>query len=315
MKIECRERRTVSRKYATSQRTIVVMALACVFMATGCHSKNKRYNLRGQVMEKAPATNEITVKHEDIPGFMPAMTMPYKVKDQSVLQALQRGDTITAEVVTVNNGTDYWLEDIRVTDESGRKTAKPAMATHRLEIGECVPDLPLLNQDGKTIHLSDFKGTALLVTFVYTRCPVPTFCPRLSSQFAKIQGDLAKTPDEYNKTHLLTVSFDPKYDTAPVLRKYGLAYLDNDPSGFSHWDFASTKATDLRKLADAFGLEYFEEDNQISHTMTIALIAKDGTVARYWSTEWTTAELEGALRQQAKVEATILGRDKLRPKP
>lgn len=86
-----------------------------------------------------------------------------------------------------------------------------------------------------------------------------------------------------------------------MLRKYGLAYLDNDPAGFSHWDFASTNPGDLRKIADAFGLEYFEEDNQIAHSMVIVLISPEGTVAKYWSTEWTTAELEDALRQQEKV--------------
>lgn len=143
----------------------------------------------------------------------------------------------------------------------------------------------------------------MLVTFIYTRCPLPTFCPRLSSQFAKIQDDLAKTPLDFAKTHLVTISFDPKYDTPPVLRKYGLAYLDNDPTGFSHWDFASTNPDDLRKIAYAFGLEYFE-NNQISHTMVIVLISPEGTVAKYWSTEWTAAELEDALRQQAQSGTT-----------
>ena len=283
---------------------LVPVVLTGVLLTTGCQSSTKRYNLRGQVLEKSIRNSEITVKHEDIPGFMPAMTMPYKVKDPAVVQELQPGDAIAAEVVTANNGKDYWLEDVRITDESGRKSAKPAAPAHRLEVGERVPDLPLINQDGKTFRFSDFKGKALLVTFVYTRCPMPTFCPRLSSQFAKIQNDLAKSPEDFAKTHLVTISFDPKYDTAPVLRKYGLAYLDNDPAGFSHWDFASTNSGDLRKIADAFGLEYFEEDNQISHTMDIVLISPEGKIMKYWATEWTTAELEDALRQQAKTVST-----------
>src|SRR5208337_4863905 len=115
---------------------------------------------------------------------------------------------------------------------------KPA-ARRVLKIGEKVPDLQLVNQDGRPFHFSDFKGKAVLVTFIYTRCPMPAFCPRLSSQFAKIHDALAKTPDDYDRTHLLTISFDPKYDTAPVLRRYGLAYLDNNAEGFSHWSFAS----------------------------------------------------------------------------
>jgi protein SCO1/2 len=286
-------------------RSIVAGAMLMgILLATSCEGHTKRYPLRGNVLAKNPATNEITVKHEDIPGFMPAMTMPYKVKDPAVVQEVQPGDAIAADVVTANNGNDYWLEDVRITDESARKATKPAVAIHRLEVGERVPDIPLINQDGKTFHFSDFKGKALLVTFVYTRCPVPTFCPRLSGQFAKIQGDLSKTPDDFAKTHLVTISFDPKYDTPPVLRKYGLAYLDDDPGGFSHWDFASTNAGDLRKLAGAFGLEYFEEDNQISHTMDIVLISPEGKIMKYWATEWTTAELEDALRQQAKTAPT-----------
>jgi protein SCO1 len=262
----------------------------------------KRYNLRGEVLGKNPATNEITVKHADIPGFMPAMTMPYKVKNSGAIQQLQAGDKITAIVVV--NGDAYWLENVRITDKSGRTTAKAAPHPHLLAVGEPVPDLPLTNQDGKTLHFRDFAGKAVLLTFIYTRCPMPSFCPRLSSQFAKIHDDLKKMPDDYRKTHLLTVSFDPKYDTAPVLRKYGLAYLDDDPSGFAHWDFASAAPGDLRQLANAFGLEYVEEDNQISHTMNVVLIAPDGTVARYWATEWTAADLENALREQAAKVAT-----------
>jgi len=260
-------------------------------------TNSKRYNLRGKVLGKNPGNNEITVKHAEIPGFMPAMTMPFKVKTARAMEELQVGDKIAAVVVV--NGDDYWLENVRITDKSGRTTARPASPPHLLAVGESVPDLPLINQDGKTIRFRDFAGKAVLLTFIYTRCPMPAFCPRLSSQFAKIHDNLKKTPDDYRKTHLLTVSFDPKYDTAPVLRKYGLAYLDNDPSGLAHWDFASAAPGDLRRLANAFGLEYIEEGNQISHTMNIVLIAPDGIVARYWSTEWTTAELENALREQA----------------
>jgi len=285
------------------QAVLAFSLLVLVVLSPACN-RTKRYPLRGLVLDKTIATSEITVKHEDIPGFMPAMTMPYKVKDSGALQELQPGDAIAAEVVTANNGNDYWLEDVRITDESARKTTKPAVAVHRLDAGEQVPDIPLTNQDGKSFRLGDLKGKALLVTFIYTRCPVPTFCPRLSGQFAKIQGDLSKTPDDFATTHLVTISFDPKYDTPPVLRKYGLAYLDDNPAGFSHWDFASTNASDLRKLADAFGLEYFEEDNQISHTMDIVLISTEGKIVKYWATEWTTAELEDALREQAKVGKT-----------
>jgi len=277
--------------------TVLVVFVALCLTIAGCQTR--RYVLRGQVLSTNPANNEITVKHEEISGFMPAMTMSYRVNDRAVVQELKPGDQIAADLVTKNNGNDYWLEDVRITAEKDRKSPAIASQPHFLAPGERVPNLRLVNQDGKTLQLSDFNGKAVLVTFIYTRCPMPNFCPRLSSQFAKIHQALAKTPEDYQRTHLLTISFDSKYDTAPVLRKYGLAYLGDDPSGFSHWDFASTTSGDLRKLAEAFGLEYFEEDNQITHTMDIVLINPDGTIAKYWATEWTASELENALRQAA----------------
>jgi len=280
-------------------RHIVTVAVFAA-LVVACKSKATRYELTGEVVQRNPATSEITVKHNEIPGFMPAMTMPYKVASPLMAAVVEPGDKIAADVITENNGKDYWLDNIRITDTSGRKVATPAPAVHALPIGSRVPDLELTNQDGKTIRLADFKGKALLVTFIYTRCPLPNFCPRLSSEFARIQDELAKTPDDYSRTHLLAITLDPKYDTPEVLRKYGLAYLDGDASRFSHWDFAATSADTLEKLAGAFGLSYQEADNQISHTMNIVLIAPDGTISKYWTTDWTRAELEDALRQAAR---------------
>jgi protein SCO1/2 len=288
------------------KRLTITGLAALLLMVVGCQSQTKQYSLRGQVLAKDQAAGQLTVMHDDIPGFMPAMTMPYKVKDPAAMQDVQPGDTIAADLISVNGAKHYWLQSVRIVDQSRRQTAKPAVK-HALKVGEAVPEIPMINQDGKQIHLGDFKGKSVLITFIYTRCPMPAFCPRLSSQFARIHEDLVKTPGDYDKTHLLTISFDPEYDTAPVLRKYGLAYLDNHAEGFAHWDFASADPSDMRKIADTFGLEYFEEDNQISHSMDIVLLTPGGTVARYWSTEWTAAELGAALRQQAKSSANARG--------
>jgi len=280
-------------------RWTIAGVMALVSILAGCQSQPKQYSLRGQVMAKDEAASELTVKHDDIPGFMAAMTMPYKVKDPQAMKDVQPGDAITAEVISANSGREYWLQSVRITSQEGRKNAKPAIR-HALSIGDQTPEIPLTNQDGKQIRFSDFKGKSVLITFIYTRCPMPAFCPRLSSQFARIHEDLAKAARDYDKTHLLTISFDAKYDTPPVLRRYGLAYLDNHAEGFSHWDFACADPADMQRIADAFGLEYFEEDKQISHTMNIVLLTPEGRVARYWSNDWSTAELEGALRQQAE---------------
>jgi protein SCO1 len=277
------------------RRIITLVAIAAV--VTACKSKT-RYELTGEVVQRNPATSEITVKHAEIPGFMPAMTMPYKVASPLMAAIVEPGDKIAADIITENNGKDYWLDNLRVTDTSGRTSPKAAPAVQALPPGSRAPDLEMTNQDGKTIRLADFKGKALLVTFIYTRCPLPTFCPRLSSEFARIHDDLAKTPEDYSRTHLLAITLDPKYDTPDVLRKYGLAYLRGDASGFSHWDFAATSIDTLDKLAGAFGLTY--QENQISHTMNIVLIAPDGTISKYWTTDWTMPELEDALRIAAR---------------
>ena len=278
--------------------TPVVLLLT---LSVGCN-RTKKYPLQGEVVAKNAATNEITVNHGDIPGFMPAMAMPYRVKDPAVVQELQPGDQIAAEVMFGKNPSDYWLEDVRITRQSPRPST-PAVVPKMVLPGERVPDAALINQDDREIHFSDFAGRALLVTFIYTRCPMPDFCPRLSSQFAQIHNELKKNPEDYAKTHLLTISFDPKYDTPLVLRKYGLAYLDGDASGFSHWDFATTNPKDLRRLAEAFGLRYEGENDQISHAMDIVLIAPNGTVAQYWSTNWTWTELMASMQNAAHVTA------------
>ncbi len=136
---------------------LIPVVLVGVLLTSGCQSKAKRYGLKGQVVDKNPATNEITVKHGDIPGFMPAMTMSYPVKDANGFQQVEPGDVIAADVVTANNGNAYWLENVRITDESGRKTVKPG-TLHRLDIGDHVPDLALVNQDGKIFPARGLQG-------------------------------------------------------------------------------------------------------------------------------------------------------------
>jgi protein SCO1 len=273
-------------------------ALACMCaVAGGCQSSPKTYPVRGQILARNDSAGQITLDNEDIPGFMPAMTMIYPVKDVQGLRQIQPGDRITAVVVVEKGGSNYWLEHITTTDRSARNLFSAPEKAHELLPNRKVPDVPFVNQDGKTLHLADFKGKAVLLTFIYTRCPFPNFCPLISSRFAQIHNILAQTPPVYQKTHLVSVSLDPGYDTAPVLRKYALPYLRDDASGFAHWDFVSTSPGDLRTLASAFGLRYFEQNKQISHSLSTILLAPDGTVKQIWpGSEWKTSEVVQALK-------------------
>jgi protein SCO1 len=290
-------------------RVSVLLGLAFVFAAVGgCKSSQKHYALRGRVLVKS--SDQLTVYQESIAG-MPAMSMPYPVKDTKALEQVQSGDQITADLVVA--GQKDWLENVVVTgggDGSGSTATDnggppPSTAIQPIEdengysmIGAQLPDIPLTNQAGKTIHFGDFKGKTVLVTFIYTRCPFPTFCPLLSSEFASIQRELVKNPELYEKTHLVSISLDPAYDTPPVLRKYGLGYLKNNPAGFAHWDFVSTKPKDLQTLAGAFGLTYFKQQNLLTHGMRTVLVKPNGTVASIWDgSEWRQPELLAAMRQ------------------
>ena len=242
------------------------MALAAACAISGsCQNSRKQYSLKGQLLARNDSTGQLTVDNDEIPGFMPAMTMIYPVKDAQGLQQVQPGDRITAVVVVENGGTNYWLEHIAITDRSGRNLFSIPKKSRALLPNQKVPDVPLVNQDGKTLHLADFKGQAVLLTFIYTRCPFPDYCPLMSSRFAEIHQSLSKNDAIYAKTHLMSVSLDPRYDTPAVLRKYGFPHLRGDASGFAHWDFVSTSPGDLHTLASAFGLQYFEQNNQISH--------------------------------------------------
>lgn len=282
------------RAMANAEALGIVISMLAIL--GGCQSTEKRYVLHGRVVGKSVATNQLSVNHDDIPGFMPAMSMPYPVKDLQGLNEVQPGDVVTADVIVAGKD-NYWLEHLVITDSSGRGSVSE-ITPHELLPGEPVPDVPLTNQDEKTLHLNQFRGKAVLVTFIYTRCPLPTFCPLISSEFAAIHKELARTPAEYNKTHLVSISLDPSYDTPPVLRQYGLAYLQGNSAGFEHWDFAATTPADLRRLATAFGLEYYKQDNQIAHSMDTVLLAPDGTVATDWpGNEWKPGEVLAAIHR------------------
>ena len=155
--------------------SVIALLVAPPLLLTACRDSPKHYSLQGRVLGKSDSARQLTVNHGDIPGFMAAMTMPYAVRDSQGFQQVQPGDLITADVV-VDGNNEYWLEDLTVKDKAGRGSVS-SLAPHALLPGERVPDIPLTNQDGKTIHLTKFRGKAVLMTFIYTRCPLPNVLP------------------------------------------------------------------------------------------------------------------------------------------
>jgi protein SCO1 len=241
----------------------------------------KRFAFKGKVMSIDKNAGTANIDNDPIAGFMDSMVMPYSFKPPSQINNLQPGDSIAADVV-VDNG-EYWLENVKVTGHSPPPADKPQASIHIPQPGEDVPDFHLINQAGKNISLRDYRGQTLLLTLIYTRCPFPDYCPRVTHQFAEIDRQLRANPARYGKTHLLSISFDPAHDTPKVLRAYGFdSAASKDPTLFHHWEFAALPQPGLPKFADYFALTYKEEGGLITHSLSTAVISPDGKILKWY---------------------------------
>lgn len=280
--------------------TLLLAALA------GCHSANpdaervaasqpsKTYPLRGKIVSTNPATGEVTIDHQAIPGFMEAMTMPYKLRDTRILGELHPGDLVTADILVSQSPDSTIYVDHFVVIGQAKADYRPPVQFHVPQPGDKVPDFRLVNEDGRPIRLSQFRGKSLLLTFIYTRCPLPDFCPRVTHNFAVVEKSLAAYPNLYANTHLLCASFDPDGDTPERLKSYGETYMGSmAPKAFSHWDFAVSTKTELNTMAQWFDVGLTREpDGTITHTLATTLIGPDGKVVRFYpGNDWTPQQV------------------------
>lgn len=259
------------------------------------------FQIRGKVVSTDAA--HVTLEGEAVPGFMDAMTMPYKLKDPIVATELHPGDRITATILADKDGSDFAnvrLDNVVIVSQA-RPDYVPAVQYHVPKTGDTVPDFKLRNQDDRMIHLGQFKGKALLLTFIYTRCPFADFCVRMSRNFAEVDKALAADPALYQQTHLLSISFDPAYDTPKVLRSYGGAYTGlYTKEKFLHWDFAAPTEKELPALTQYFDVGITGSGKTLSHSLSTVLIGKDGkVVAWYPSNEWKPADVVAQMKQAA----------------
>lgn len=283
-------------------RRLFVMTVMAVAVLGGCHrqqqasgdsavnSNYKVYKLRGKVVSTNPATGEVTLNHDAIPGFMDAMTMAYKLKDPNIVTELHPGDVLTADLlVSQSDDASVLLDQIDIVAQ-GKPDYRPAVIYHVPAPGDAVPDFKLRNQDGRSIHLDQFHGKDLLITFIYTRCPLPNFCPLVTRNFAAIDRQLAADPAVRGKTHLICVSFDPEHDTPERLKAYGEQYIGGDAKDeFASWDFAVPERPVLTEMAKYFDVGITPgPDQTITHTLSTTLIGRDGKVIKFYpGNEWT----------------------------
>lgn len=258
-----------------------------------------RHAMRGEVLGKSATTEQITVKQGVIRDFMPAMNAVYTLNDAARFRALEPGDQITGTILTPVDGGPNLLTDVAITAEPTHPLTAEEIPAHLLLMGEAVPEIPIVNQAGAPVTFAKFRDKALLLTFVDSQCKED--CPVITARFQKVNQMLEHNGRAYATSHLLTVSIDPANDTPPVLRKYGLPYLDGNAQGFAHWSFVVPTPANLKKLATAFGVIYRpSKDGDIEHTMVTALIGPDGTVQQMWNgDDWDPKDVAQAVEDAA----------------
>ncbi|MGA9564348.1 MAG: SCO family protein [Candidatus Korobacteraceae bacterium] len=282
----------MARTKKSSGAAVATTALFCVAVVlAGCAKKpaGKRYELQGRVVAVDSGSREITVAHEDIPGLMPGMTMPFQVAHDEdwIFGKIAPGDHIFATLVISDHAE---LQDISFTKTSDTESD----GTSKVRIpqpGDPVPDFTFVNQSGRRVGLSQFRGRPLLLTFIYTRCPVPDFCLLMSNNFSEVLRELQATPS-FEKAQLLSISIDPEYDRPPILREYGKRYVGKVDPDFQHWEFVTGTPQEVRSAADFFGLSYNQNQGQIVHTLRTVLIGSDGKIVRVYSgNQWKPSEV------------------------
>ena len=276
---------------------LLIAGLTILGAGCGPATDARTYELKGQVLAVKAETREILVKHEDIPGFMPAMTMPYVVNDAALLEDRAPGDLITATLVvesTLGHLTAITKTGSAPIPEDARTTIPAAAGIVLLRPGDSVPDTLLIDQDEKPIRLTDFAGSAAAITFIYTRCPLPQYCPLMDRRFAEVQSLVARDPALAGTVRLLSVSFDPTFDRAVVLKAHA-ATLGADPSV---WRFATAEEATVDRLAARFGINVIREPNgTITHNLRTAVIDRSGTVTAILDNNaWTAGDLVRELK-------------------
>lgn len=272
---------------------------ACLFFAIASVAASTAqaavYHMRGVVLELRPETNTAVIRHEAVAGLMPEMTMPFTTASTD-FEALSVNDQVEFEFV-MEAGSPSIARNFKVVGQTPPREAATGSQRKapKLEEGSVVPQVELTDQDGETVSLRGERDRHTLLTFIFTRCPVPEFCPMISGQFAQIHKRL-EADQLHDQVRLLSITIDPEYDTPEILRQYGGAY----GADFDQWTFATAEPERIDFIASAFRL--FRERNgaRLDHALCTALLSPDGTVLKIWrGNAWKVDEVVSRIRDAA----------------
>jgi protein SCO1/2 len=250
----------------------------------------RRFQLAGVVVGRE-SSSRMVIAHEAVPGLMPAMSMPFDLRGDAA--PVRDGDRITATLVVSDSAS--WLEDVKVVGRKGAGTVRQPAAT-RASPGAIVPDLPLVDQDGAPMSLRDGAGRVRIVTFIYTRCPMPDLCPLMVRHLEGVRRR-AEADGLGGRLALVGVTLDPAFDTPAVLRAYGESVL-KAPDRFGQWTLATGTARQIEDVARFFGVGYRADGGFLTHTLQTAVVSHDGRVMRVFeSNSWRPDDVYEIVRR------------------
>jgi len=267
--------------------------------AESASATNQVHTTRGLIRELAPDHHKAVIRHEAIPSYMPAMTMEFNVRNTNELNGISVGDTVTFRLTATEE--THWIDQVsKVASATNRGAeSKPQITPSQiaeLRPGDLLPDYELIAETGKAIRFSDFRGKAVAFTFIFTRCPLPDYCPRMGNNFVKTRELILANTSAPTNWQFLSISFDPDYDKPAVLSSYANFYRKDNAD---RWLFAAAPMTSLAQLAPRLDLMVNREaGGSISHNLRTVVLDPQGRIHRQFDGNlWTPAQLAEEMKQ------------------
>lgn len=281
-----------------------IVGLPLLLLLMGCHSSDSSsdkdkashaFAAQGVIEKISPDRNLVTIHHDTIPGYMIEMTMDFPVDDSDELKDLGPGDKITF-TLNVTQDRDWVSNILRIGHTNSSMTGTMTMddtGVPKLKPGDTVPDGELIAEDGRHIHLSDFRGKAVALTFFFTRCPLPNYCPLMNRNFSQTRDLLLADSTGPTNWEFLSISFDSEFDQPTNLSSYGDFYRRNNSD---RWLFAAAPPATLAEIASPLGLVIMRQDSNISHNLRTVVIDPKGRLYRQFNDNlWTPRQLADAI--------------------
>jgi protein SCO1/2 len=301
------------RPFSPFRPFLAILTLLAASVMAGCRARESasppsagasvtNYEGRGVVARLEPDGRTVVIRHEAIPGYMGAMTMPFLARDPKIIAGIKAGNLVAFRLaVTADDG---WIESIRILQTNAPPEERPASPVAReiepLAEGGLLPEYRFTNELGRAVSLSDYRGGVAAFTFLFTRCPYPLFCPKMSSNFQEAEQLLKNDPDAPKQWRLFSISFDPESDSPPVLKSYALRYNYDA----AHWSFLTGDLADINAIGAQFGFGFWREAGSISHNLRTVVLDPRGRVFKIMpGNEWTARMLADAMKEAAKPPA------------